>query len=44
MGTEMSGHSYPGTALDYLIAGYVRSLERLRACIDILLEAGGETR
>jgi ankyrin repeat protein len=43
-GYEMSGHSYPGTALDYLIAGYVRSPERLRACIDILLEAGGETR
>jgi ankyrin repeat protein len=43
-GYEMSGHSYPGTALDYLIASYVRSPERLRACIDILLEAGGETR
>src|SRR5690606_29304001 len=25
-------------------AGYVRSLDRLRACIEILLEAGGETR
>jgi ankyrin repeat protein len=43
-GYEMSGHSYPGTALDYLIAGYARSLERLSACIDVLLEAGGETR
>src|SRR4051794_40435828 len=32
------------SALDYLIAGYARSLERLSACIDILLEAGGETR
>jgi ankyrin repeat protein len=43
-GYEISGHQYPGTALDYLIAGYVRSPERLRACIDMLLEAGGETR
>jgi Ankyrin repeat len=43
-GYEMSGHSYPGTALDYLIAGYARSPELLSACIDILLEAGGETR
>ena len=43
-GYEMSGHPYPGTALDYLIAGYARSLERLSACIDILLEAGGATR
>jgi len=43
-GYEISGHPYPGTALDYLIAGYARSLERLSACIDILLEARGETR
>jgi ankyrin repeat protein len=43
-GYEISGHRYPGTALDYLIAGYARSVERLRACIDILLERGGETR
>ena len=41
---QMGGHPYPGTALDYLIAGYARSVERLSACIDILLEAGGETR
>jgi ankyrin repeat protein len=41
---EISGHPYPGTALDYLIAGYARSLERLSACIDVLLQAGGETR
>jgi ankyrin repeat protein len=39
-----AGRSYPGTALDYLIGSYARSLERLSACIDILLEAGGETR
>ena len=43
-GYEINGHRYPGTALDYLIAGYARSLERLSACIDALLEAGGETR
>jgi hypothetical protein len=39
-----AGHPFPGTALDYLIAGYARSVERLSACIDILLQAGGETR
>jgi hypothetical protein len=39
-----AGQAFPGTALDYLIAGYARSVERLSACIDILLEAGGETR
>jgi len=35
---------YPDTALDYLIASYARSLERLGACIEVLLAAGGETR
>jgi ankyrin repeat protein len=39
-----AGDPFPGTALDYLIAGYARSAERLGACIDLLLEAGGETR
>src|SRR5947209_635030 len=39
-----AGHPFPGTALDYLIAGYARSVERLSACIDLLLQAGGETR
>jgi ankyrin repeat protein len=43
-GYEISGHSYPGTALDYLIATYARSPQRLSACIDILLDAGGTTR
>jgi ankyrin repeat protein len=43
-GYTIGGHAYPGTALDYLIASYARSPERLSACIDILLEAGGETR
>ena len=38
------GIPFPGTALDYLIAGYARSVERLSACIDILLHAGGETK
>src|SRR6185437_3094303 len=39
-----AGRPYPGTALDYLIGSYARSLERLSACIEVLLEAGGETR
>ena len=43
-GYTIGGHAYPGTALDYVIASYARSPERLSACIDILLEAGGETR
>src|ERR1700757_4656580 len=43
-GYAISGHPYSGTALDYLIAGYAHSLERLSACIDLLLQAGGETR
>ena len=43
-GYEISGHSYRGTALDYLIASYARSPERLSICIDILLDAGGATR
>jgi ankyrin repeat protein len=42
--SEIDGDGYPGTALDYLIAGYARSLDRLSACIDLLLQAGGETR
>jgi ankyrin repeat protein len=43
-GYKISGHSYPGTALDYLIASYARSAHRLSTCIDILLEAGGVTK
>jgi ankyrin repeat protein len=43
-GYEISGHAYAGTALDYVIASYARSAERLSACIEILLDAGGETR
>jgi hypothetical protein len=43
-GYEIGGHSYPGTALDYLIASYARSPQRLSTCIDVLLEAGGTTR
>ena len=35
---------YRGTALDYVIATYERSPERLSACIDVLLDAGGTTR
>jgi ankyrin repeat protein len=33
-----------GTALDYVIATYGRSPERLRECIDALLDAGGTTK
>ena len=33
-----------GTALDYAVATYARSPQRLSACIDILLEAGGITK
>src|SRR6185436_17947331 len=43
-GYKISGHSYPGTALDYIVASYARSPQRLSACIDILLEAGGATK
>jgi ankyrin repeat protein len=43
-GVKVGGHPYPGTALDYTVASYARSPQRLSACIDILLEAGGETR
>src|SRR5262244_2910442 len=39
-----AGYPFPGTALDYLIAGYARSMERLSACMEILLQAGGETK
>ena len=43
-GYEIGGHSYPGTALDYIVASYARSPQRLSSCIDILLEAGAATR
>jgi ankyrin repeat protein len=33
-----------GTALDYLIGTYARSQERLGACVDLLLAAGGTTK
>jgi ankyrin repeat protein len=35
---------YPGTALDYVIGTYARSPERLSACIEVLLDAGGTTK
>ncbi|MBL8228242.1 MAG: ankyrin repeat domain-containing protein [Bryobacterales bacterium] len=38
------GQPFPGTALDYLVASYARSAQRLSACIDVLLAAGGETK
>jgi hypothetical protein len=34
---------YRGTALDYVIGSYARSLD-LAACIDILVDAGGTTK
>lgn len=43
-GYAISGHAYPGTALDYVIASYGRGPERLHACIDILLAYGATTR
>jgi ankyrin repeat protein len=43
-GYQTSGHSYSGTALDYIVASYARSPQRLSACIDILLDAGGATK
>jgi hypothetical protein len=39
-----AGDPFPGTALDYLVASYARSAQRLSNCIDILLEAGGATK
>ena len=36
--------NYRGTALDYVIGTYGRSPERLSACIDALLDAGGTTK
>jgi ankyrin repeat protein len=41
---KTAGHPYPGTALDYVVASYARSPQRLSSCIDILLEAGGATK
>jgi len=43
-GYTMGDHPYPGTALDYLVCSYARAPERLGACMDVLLEAGGVTK
>src|SRR5437588_637726 len=43
-GFKVGDHPYPGTALDYTVASYARSPQRLSSCIDILLEAGGVTK
>ena len=43
-GFKVGSRPYPGAALDYVVASYARSSERLSACIDILLEAGGATK
>lgn len=37
-------NTHTGAALDFVIVTYVRSLPRLSACIDVLLDAGGVTR
>jgi hypothetical protein len=38
------GRRYPTTALDFLLEAYVRCSADLVACIDILLQAGAESR
>src|SRR4029450_2494338 len=43
-GYTISGHSYPGTALDYIVASYARSPQRMANCIDMVLHAGGVTK
>ncbi len=43
-GANPNVHARGGTALDYVIGTYGRSPERLSACIDLLLAAGGTTR
>lgn len=43
-GANPNCHARGGTALDYLIGTYGRSPERLSACIDLLIAAGGTTR
>jgi ankyrin repeat protein len=43
-GANPTGRARGGTALDYAIGTYARSPERLSACIDLLLAAGGTTR
>jgi ankyrin repeat protein len=37
------GIPHPGTALDYLLAAYVRDPEVMATCIEILLRAGGKS-
>jgi len=43
-GADPNCGSHHSTALDYLLGTYARSQERLSACIDLLLDAGGTTR
>jgi ankyrin repeat protein len=43
-GFKVGDHPYLGTALDYIVASYARSPQRLSTCIDILLKAGGATK
>lgn len=41
---SVMGERFPGTALDYLIGSYARDAQRLSACMEILIDAGGETK
>src|SRR5688572_22450102 len=43
-GANPNCHARGGTALDYVIGTYGRDPERLSACVDLLLAAGGTTR
>jgi ankyrin repeat protein len=43
-GADPNSHARGGTALDYVIGSYGRSPERLSACVDLLLDAGGTKR
>jgi hypothetical protein len=43
-GANPNANARGGTALDYLMGTYARAAERLSACIDVLLAAGGTTR
>jgi len=43
-GANPNRNARGGTALDYLLGTYARSPERLSACVDVLLAAGGRTR
>jgi ankyrin repeat protein len=41
---KLRGMQHPGTALDYLLKGYVRNPDVLTRCIEILVLAGGKSK